>query len=58
VNDSPAYIINIIAIVIAADISNMDEVFGSSCFDFVISFVLKSRVSRMTLNSKSPFYDF
>jgi hypothetical protein len=33
----------------------MDEVFGSPCFDFVVSFVLKSRVSSMTLNSKSPF---
>ena len=55
VNDSPAYIINIIAIVIAADISNMDEVFGSPCFDFVVSFVFKSRVSSMTLYSKSPF---
>jgi hypothetical protein len=33
----------------------MDEVLGSLCFDFVISFVLKNRVSSMTLNSKSPF---
>jgi hypothetical protein len=55
VNDNPAYIINMIAIVIAADISNMDEVFASPCFEFVISLVLKSRVSSMTLNSKSPF---
>jgi len=54
VNDSPAYIIKIIAIVVATDISNMDEVFGSPCFDFVVSFGLKNRVSSMTLNSKSP----
>jgi len=55
VYDIPADINNIIAMVIAADISNMDEVFGSPCSDLVVSFVLKSRVSSMTLNSKSPF---
>jgi len=53
--DIPAYINKIIAIIIAADISNMDEVFGSPCFDFVISFVLKRGVPSMILNSKSPF---
>jgi hypothetical protein len=37
VYDIPAYINKIIAIVIATDISNIEEVFGSPCFDFVIS---------------------
>jgi hypothetical protein len=45
VYDIPAYINKIIAIIIAMDISNMDEVLGSQCFDFVISFVLKRVVT-------------
>ncbi len=43
--------------VIAIDISKMDEDFGSPCFDFVISIAL-SGVSSMILNSKSPFLLF
>jgi hypothetical protein len=37
VYDIPAYINKIIAIVIATDIGNIEEIFGSPCFDFVIS---------------------
>jgi hypothetical protein len=55
VYDIPAYVNKIIAIIIATDISNMDEVFGSPRFDVVISFVLKRGVPSMILNSKSPF---
>jgi biotin transporter BioY len=58
VYEIPAYINKLIAIIIATDISNIAEVFGSPYFDFVISFVLKSGVSSMILNSKSPCYDF
>jgi hypothetical protein len=55
VYDIPAYVNKIITIIIAADISNMDEVFGSPRFDVLISFVLKRGVLSMILNSKSPF---
>jgi hypothetical protein len=55
VYDIPAYVNKIITIIITADNSNMDEVFGSPRFDFVISFVLKRGVLSMILNSKSPF---
>jgi hypothetical protein len=55
VNDSPAYIIKIIAIVIATDISNMDEVFGSQFFVFVISCGLKSGVSSIIFILTPPF---
>src|SRR5438093_5367217 len=51
---NPEYINKIIPINIETDISNIEEVFGSTGFGFVISFVLKSRVSSMTLISKSP----
>ena len=40
----PAYITKIIAIVIANEINNMDEVFGSVSFDLVISSGLKIRI--------------
>jgi len=55
VYDIPAYINKRIAIVIATDINNIAEIFGSPCFDFIISFGLKSGVSSMILSSKSPF---
>jgi hypothetical protein len=51
----PAYINKIIAIVIANVINNMDEVFGSLCFDFVISFGLKIALSSILLILTLPF---
>jgi hypothetical protein len=36
VYDRPEYINKTIAMIIAADIINMDDVFGSPCFDFAI----------------------
>jgi len=51
----PAYINKIIAIVIANEINNMDEIFASLCFDFVISCGLKIGLSRILLHIDSFF---
>jgi hypothetical protein len=51
----PAYINKIIAIVIANEINNMDEVFGSLCFDLVISCGLKIGLSSILLLLTPPF---
>ena len=45
----PAYINKIIAMVIAADISKIDEVLGPITFDFVIWCDFESRESSMIL---------